>query len=112
MNTGNLQQRIATYTNAVVADKEQMDKLEGVVSVLSVDGKSIVAEENEIDDEDVEEVPLEQRTLEASAEGEEPPPKATKVSAKFVELVDLLPPLPQKGDFDVNTIKGSAYFFS
>jgi DNA-directed RNA polymerase len=31
---------------------------------------------------------------------------------KFVELCDLLPPLPQKGDFKVETIKGSQYFFS
>lgn len=31
---------------------------------------------------------------------------------KFVELCDLLPPLPQKGTFEVETIKGSQYFFS
>ena len=34
------------------------------------------------------------------------------VQSKFVRLVDLLPPLPQKGEFDVNTIKSSLYFFS
>ncbi|PCH42893.1 DNA/RNA polymerase [Wolfiporia cocos MD-104 SS10] len=31
---------------------------------------------------------------------------------KFVELVDILPPLPKKGQFDVATIKKSLYFFS
>ncbi|EKM52814.1 uncharacterized protein PHACADRAFT_261459 [Phanerochaete carnosa HHB-10118-sp] len=31
---------------------------------------------------------------------------------KFVDLVDLFPPLPQKGSFDVTTIKKSLYFFS
>lgn len=31
---------------------------------------------------------------------------------KFVNLCDLLPPLPKKGTFDVETIKGSQYFFS
>ena len=31
---------------------------------------------------------------------------------KFVDLCDLLPPLPQKGSFDVETIKKSQYFFS
>ena len=43
----------------------------------------------------------------------------TKVSAgeetedlQFVDLVDILPPLPKKGQFDVNTIKKSLYFFS
>ncbi|KAF9078309.1 hypothetical protein BDP27DRAFT_1378803 [Rhodocollybia butyracea] len=31
---------------------------------------------------------------------------------KFVKLVDLLPPLPKKGDFKVEAIKASQYFFS
>lgn len=30
----------------------------------------------------------------------------------FVYLVDLLPPVPKKGDFDVTKIKESKYFFS
>ena len=37
---------------------------------------------------------------------------ATENSDKFVDLLDLLPPLPQKGSFDVKTIKKSLYFFS
>ncbi|SNX82186.1 related to RPO41 - DNA-directed RNA polymerase, mitochondrial [Melanopsichium pennsylvanicum] len=36
----------------------------------------------------------------------------TKFKAKFVDLVDILPPIPAKGSFDVNEIKGSLYFFS
>lgn len=32
--------------------------------------------------------------------------------SKFVNLVDILPPLPKKGDFDVQTIRNSQYFFS
>jgi DNA-directed RNA polymerase, mitochondrial len=31
---------------------------------------------------------------------------------RFVNLVDLIPPLPKKGDFEVSTIKNSPYFFS
>jgi DNA-directed RNA polymerase len=31
---------------------------------------------------------------------------------KFVDLTDLFPPLPKKGDFKVETIKKSQYFFS
>ncbi|KAI0731720.1 hypothetical protein BC629DRAFT_1718248 [Irpex lacteus] len=31
---------------------------------------------------------------------------------RFVNLVDILPPLPEKGHFDVSTIKKSLYFFS
>lgn len=31
---------------------------------------------------------------------------------KFVNLSDLFPPLPKKGEFDVGNIKQSQYFFS
>lgn len=31
---------------------------------------------------------------------------------KFVNLSDLFPPLPKKGEFDVGSIKQSQYFFS
>ena len=34
------------------------------------------------------------------------------LEGKFVDLVDLLPPVPTKGEFDVNKIKSSIYFFS
>lgn len=34
------------------------------------------------------------------------------VRGRFVNLVDLIPPLPKKGDFEVSTIKNSPYFFS
>ncbi|KAJ1031329.1 hypothetical protein NDA18_002545 [Ustilago nuda] len=36
----------------------------------------------------------------------------SKFKAKFVDLADILPPIPAKGSFDVNEIKGSLYFFS
>lgn len=34
------------------------------------------------------------------------------LAGKFVNLTDLLPPLPAKGNFKVEAIKGSQYFFS
>ncbi|KAF8269611.1 DNA/RNA polymerase [Lactarius quietus] len=34
------------------------------------------------------------------------------LEGKFVDLVDLFPPVPVKGEFDVNKIKSSLYFFS
>ena len=47
------------------------------------------------------------RELQAAAEGrvfiEEP---------RFVELTKLFPPVPKKGNFEVNTVKKSLYFFS
>ncbi|KAI0316635.1 hypothetical protein OF83DRAFT_1125717 [Amylostereum chailletii] len=36
----------------------------------------------------------------------------SQLVGKFVNLVDILPELPKKGEFDVNKIKSSAYFFS
>ncbi|CAO1634603.1 unnamed protein product [Sympodiomycopsis kandeliae] len=38
--------------------------------------------------------------------------KKGSMQTRFVDLVDLLPPLPDKGSFDVNEIKTSKYFFS
>lgn len=35
-----------------------------------------------------------------------------QLRGKFMNLVDLIPPIPQKGTFKVETIKESAYFFS
>jgi DNA-directed RNA polymerase len=34
------------------------------------------------------------------------------LAGKFVNLTDLLPPVPAKGNFKVEAIKGSQYFFS
>jgi DNA-directed RNA polymerase len=36
----------------------------------------------------------------------------TSLEGKFVDLADLLPLVPAKGEFDVNKIKSSLYFFS
>jgi len=38
--------------------------------------------------------------------------EAVGLYGKFVSLIDILPPLPKKGDFDVENIKKSLYFFS
>jgi len=35
-----------------------------------------------------------------------------ELGGKFVSLADLLPPLPQKGEFEVSKIISSTYFFS
>ena len=34
------------------------------------------------------------------------------VSSKFVALADILPPVPPKGEFDLQRIRDSLYFFS
>jgi len=40
------------------------------------------------------------------------PTAEESLEGKFVDLVDLLPPVPAKGEFDVHKIKSSLYFFS
>ena len=45
--------------------------------------------------------------LQAAADG-----GAVNEEPRFVELTKLFPPVPKKGNFEVNTVKKSLYFFS
>ena len=40
------------------------------------------------------------------------PEKNSMLMGKFVDVIDLIPPLPDKGSFEVEDIKKSQYFFS
>ena len=40
------------------------------------------------------------------------PTRSGRSGPLFYELADLIPPIPEKGSFDVNEIKRSMYFFS
>ncbi|KAI0270564.1 DNA/RNA polymerase [Gloeopeniophorella convolvens] len=51
------------------------------------------------------------KRVKQAEDGTESVPEET-LEGKFVDLVDLLPPVPTKGEFDVNKIKSSLYFFS
>lgn len=65
-------------------------------------------------------LPPEEEPTPEELEDEEAKELAAKLKAeeekqllhKFVELTTLLPPLPQKGSFDVKSIRDSLYFFS
>ncbi|OSD03827.1 DNA/RNA polymerase [Trametes coccinea BRFM310] len=80
------------------------------------------------DDADVE-LAADAEAADAEGEGKKPKKKRAKsapkakdrkskeeiekrLEGKFVNLVDVLPPLPEKGKFDVKAIKDSLYFFS
>ncbi|EMD32822.1 hypothetical protein CERSUDRAFT_57977 [Gelatoporia subvermispora B] len=77
------------------------------------------------------EEPVEEEDVEIDADGEVVPKKKKKrgprvrkdnvedefsdeghYMGQFIDLLDILPSVPQKGDFDVKTIKKSLYFFS
>lgn len=48
----------------------------------------------------------------SSEEGSNKKVKRRERGAAFIPLEDVLPPLPQRGSFDVNEIKVSCFFFS
>lgn len=62
-------------------------------------------EESDIDSEEEEENDDPSHSTTAS-------PRPVAGRQRFVNLVGLFPPLPQKGDFEVRTVKDSLYFFS
>ncbi|KAG7096404.1 hypothetical protein E1B28_003847 [Marasmius oreades] len=61
------------------------------------------------EDEESDEEP---RTLASKSKKAEEEKAAIEMFGKFVNLTDLIPPLPKKGDFKVEAIKASQYFFS
>lgn len=131
VRTGTLLKKLGSYESAVIASKEHADSLNGVSASLIVDlddpdklGGVLadIADETEADSVEDEEsasvvkprrrgraVKLPKADMEGLTDAEA---AEVQLQSKFVDLVDLFPALPSKGDFDVNTIKGSAYFFS
>lgn len=103
-----------------------------VMQTTAEDRKAMVAElamELELDVEDDAEsalLGLEEEDSEGEPLDEKKPKKGKKIAGaqkkklmtiggdvgKFVSLKDLFPPVPQKGDFRVEAIKASQYFFS
>jgi len=100
-----------------VADAE----LERLLTVSETERSSIDEKDVNLDDvkiADAEIKPRKRKSTKVIAEDLEAESEAddldedVQLLGKFVELCDLFPPLPQKGTFDVETIKGSQYFFS
>ena len=52
------------------------------------------------------------RPRKGSATTQDQPSLEDLLESKFVDVGELLPPVPKKGEFDVNKIKKSLYFFS
>ena len=75
-------------------------------------------EDEEYDDEydehedDEGDIPESSRAKAARVKKERDAKAAIDMFGKFVNVTDLFPPLPEKGDFKVEAIKASQYFFS
>jgi len=79
-------------------------------AVLAHDLAELLAEEG-MEEEDEEEW-VSPQTKAAKKRKVEAGKAAIELMGKFVNVTDILPPLPKRGSFKVETIKGSQYFFS
>ncbi|KAJ8503283.1 hypothetical protein ONZ45_g10994 [Pleurotus djamor] len=69
----------------------------------------LLEEDDQFDEEDEEE---DSRTKSAMKRKAKDDAATITLFGKFIDLTDILPPLPKKGDFNVAAIKKSQYFFS
>lgn len=87
-------------------DSDDVSETQGEVSATEADPAASMIEGQDID------------ALDQTVQTSQSKKTSTKPSwreqykAKFVDLADVLPPIPAKGSFDVNEIKRSLYFFS
>lgn len=132
LRNSNLTKRLRAAGSRIVATPEQAEQLDGVSTLLSVsDSEQSTLHESDVDEseeDEVDEVDEDMESLMTAMEetsDEEDPQSAAhlkklgrlqqvsmELRGKFVDLTDILPPLPQKGNFKVEDIKASPYFFS
>jgi DNA-directed RNA polymerase len=127
---GNLVKMLSESGVRIVATPEQAKSLESIAAIVEVSetGSSAIGEQpigsegepisdqvflEELDEEDDSIDEWEGQRKKAAAANIAREAKATReLLGKFVDVVDLLPPLPEKGTFSVQEIKSSPYFFS
>lgn len=112
---------VVTEGGASTVDESRAVKDEDAVKQLLSDLKSesgagSMSEEDadsELSEDEGEGVQVESPQARVAREKKEQQKDAiVKLMGKFVNLSDLFPPLPKKGEFDVGIIKQSQYFFS
>ncbi|TDL27019.1 DNA/RNA polymerase [Rickenella mellea] len=104
---------------AVLRQQTMLKRMKRVgVKVPALSNAEVLPEDKMAEDEE-EAVDDEASVVSAKPNGKRRSRKAKLSDAKdevvlhqFVNLVDVLPPIPKKGDFDVQSIKKSLYFFS
>jgi len=85
-------------------------RFEQEVSQPRLSSADVINHENAVDPDLDLLASLNEETL--NDEDDEADADTRLLAGKFVNFTDLLPPLPAKGNFKVETIKGSQYFFS
>ena len=128
---GNLVKMLSDSGVRIVATPEQAKSLESIAAIVEVSetGSSAIGEQpigsegeptpeqaflEELDEEDdsVDDEWEGQRKKAVAANMAREAQATRELLGKFVDVVDLLPPLPEKGTFSVQEIKSSPYFFS
>ncbi|KAF8519384.1 DNA/RNA polymerase [Hysterangium stoloniferum] len=80
---------------------------------IEQEARSQIAADKKQQNDDVDDSELNENEEEDA--DDDPPPYSlgkSQTNVRFVNVVDLFPPLPRKGDFEVRTVKDSLYFFS
>jgi len=128
---GNLVRMLSDSGVRIVATPEQAKSLESIAAIVEVSetGSSAIGEQpigseggptpdqaflEELDEEDdsIDDEWEGQRKKAAAANMAREAKATRELLGKFVDVVDLVPPLPEKGTFRVQEIKSSPYFFS
>ena len=130
LRNGGLIKSLVNAGSTITASPEQAKRL-GLVhselkSILTIsDSKESSIDETEVDNATLEALtskalPKTRRSTKAAQADGKPHSTGSesideldqRLFGKFVDLTDLIPPLPKKGSFDVADIRKSQYFFS
>jgi DNA-directed RNA polymerase len=120
VRAGGLLKKLRDSGTRISVTSEQAKKLRRLEQILTISevnktaiddlGNSITgtktASKPKVNEENTSQEAEEEEDAELDVELDAP------LLGKFVDLVDLLPPLPTKGTFDVEDIQRSPYFFS
>ncbi|CAL1697785.1 unnamed protein product [Somion occarium] len=90
-------------------DEQAVEDLRLKAGGLPIEEEPEEVEEDQGEEEDEEEKPKKKK---AKRGGKRVVSSELNLDDKFVNLTDLLPPVPKKGIFDVDRVKNSLYFFS
>jgi len=99
---------VISETETPTVDESEVQRIAELSEVMDA-----IAEEDPVDEDedelDDEKAASRAARKKAKAEGDR---ALRQLMGKFVNVTDLLPPLPEKGKFNVHAIKKSQYFFS